>query len=61
MSTPNFLDNSLLNAYLIQMDSRWKEEATKMRLYILVLLGEKEGQVLDNWQHVVEAMPKAPI
>lgn len=50
MSTPYFLDNTLLNAYLEQMDSRWTEQATggwwndekwAWRLQVLVLLGER--------------------
>lgn len=67
-STPYFLDNTLVHAYLDQMYSRWTEEATK-DMYWPKISKEAPGQgiigkkkmVLDNWQLVVDAMPKAHI
>lgn len=68
-STPHFLDNTLLNTYLDQMDSRWREQASRDtenwkwggRLQVSGVIGRKAGQVLENWQCVVDAMPRAHI
>lgn len=60
-STPYFLANILFNAYLDQMDSRWREQAIEgwrnWDCRSWDYWENRWGQVSENWQHAVHGMP----